>query len=312
MLCLLADGHCLIEGFPGLAKTLTVSTTATVVRRVVHAPAVHARPRAGRPRRHAHLAPVDRGLRHRVGPGVRQHRARRRDQPRARQGAVGAARGDGRAPGQHRRSHASRCPTRSSCSPRRTRSSPRASTRCPRRSATASSCTSWCRTRRTRRSPPSPRRMSGAVPRGRAGAHARPAARRCRRVVEDVFVHHAVQDYAVRLVMTTRDPARWGLPDLAGHIALGASPRGTLGLIAAARALAVLRGRRYVVPAGRLRGRPRGAAPPHHADLRRARRRRPHRRRAARDAQPGQRHRASPRRSRRATLATPLVVRAAG
>ena len=38
------------------------------------------------------------------------------------------------------------------------------------------------------------------------------------------------------------------MPDLAGQIALGASPRGTLGLIAAARALAVLRGRRYVVP----------------------------------------------------------------
>ena len=33
-------------------------------------------------------------------------------------------------------------------------------------------------------------------------------------VVRDVFVHHAVQDYAVRLVMATRDPARWGLEDL--------------------------------------------------------------------------------------------------
>jgi MoxR-like ATPase len=67
-------------------------------------------------------------------------------------------------------------------------------------------------------------------------------------VVRNVFVHHAVQDYAVRLVMTTRDPARWGLEDLARLIALGSSPRGTLGLIASARALAVLRGRRFVVP----------------------------------------------------------------
>ncbi len=66
--------------------------------------------------------------------------------------------------------------------------------------------------------------------------------------VSRVFVHHAVQDYAVRLVMATRDPARWGLPELAPHVALGASPRATLGLVAAGRALAVLRGRRFLVP----------------------------------------------------------------
>jgi MoxR-like ATPase len=65
---------------------------------------------------------------------------------------------------------------------------------------------------------------------------------------DEVFVHHAVQDYAVRLVMGTRDPSRWGMPDLAPHIALGASPRATLGLLAAGRALAVLRGRRFLVP----------------------------------------------------------------
>jgi MoxR-like ATPase len=64
----------------------------------------------------------------------------------------------------------------------------------------------------------------------------------------EVFVHHAVQDYAVRLVMSTRDPQRWGFESLANQIALGSSPRGTLGLIAAARGLAVLRGRRFVVP----------------------------------------------------------------
>ena len=67
-------------------------------------------------------------------------------------------------------------------------------------------------------------------------------------VVDDVFVHHAVQDYAVRLVMTTRDPITWGVPDIAPHIGLGASPRATLGLLASARAIAVLRGRRFVVP----------------------------------------------------------------
>ena len=59
-------------------------------------------------------------------------------------------------------------------------------------------------------------------------------------VVDDVFVHHAVHDYAVRLVMATRDPATLAVvPEIAPHIALGASPRATLGLLAAGRALAV-------------------------------------------------------------------------
>lgn len=67
-------------------------------------------------------------------------------------------------------------------------------------------------------------------------------------LVDDVFVHHAVGDYAVRLVMATRDPGRWGMPELAGQVALGASPRGTLGLLASGRALALMRGRRFLVP----------------------------------------------------------------
>ncbi|MDQ1667108.1 MAG: MoxR-like ATPase [Actinomycetota bacterium] len=63
------------------------------------------------------------------------------------------------------------------------------------------------------------------------------------------FVHDAVADYAVRLVVCTRDPAAHGIDGLDGAIALGASPRATLGLVAAARALALMRGREYVVPA---------------------------------------------------------------
>jgi MoxR-like ATPase len=63
-----------------------------------------------------------------------------------------------------------------------------------------------------------------------------------------VFVHHAVAEYAVRLVMATRDPAAWQLPELVPLIANGASPRGSLGLVRGARALALLRGRDYVLP----------------------------------------------------------------
>ena len=65
---------------------------------------------------------------------------------------------------------------------------------------------------------------------------------------DDVFVHHEVLDYAVRLVMTTREPVTGGVPDVAPYLALGASPRATLGLLSAGRALALMRGRRFVLP----------------------------------------------------------------
>jgi MoxR-like ATPase len=63
-----------------------------------------------------------------------------------------------------------------------------------------------------------------------------------------VFVHHALVDYVVRLVLATRTPQQHGLTDVAQWIAYGASPRASLGLIAAGRALALMRGRDYVLP----------------------------------------------------------------
>ena len=68
------------------------------------------------------------------------------------------------------------------------------------------------------------------------------------RVADGVFVHHAVAEYAVAMVMATRDPVAWRVPEIASLLAVGASPRGSLGLVRAGRALAVLRGRDYVVP----------------------------------------------------------------
>ena len=66
-------------------------------------------------------------------------------------------------------------------------------------------------------------------------------------VTDRVFVHHAVAHYVVQLVMATRHPHRYGL-DLARVLEYGVSARGSLGLIAAARGLALLRGRDYVLP----------------------------------------------------------------
>lgn len=65
---------------------------------------------------------------------------------------------------------------------------------------------------------------------------------------QKVHVHQLIADYIVRLVMATREPGTYGLPDLTHVLEIGASPRATLGLVAAARALALIRGRDYVLP----------------------------------------------------------------
>jgi MoxR-like ATPase len=63
-----------------------------------------------------------------------------------------------------------------------------------------------------------------------------------------VYVDPSLITYAVKLVGATRDPARHGLPELARYLNFGASPRATIGLIEASRAMAMLRGRNYVLP----------------------------------------------------------------
>ena len=59
-------------------------------------------------------------------------------------------------------------------------------------------------------------------------------------------VPDAVADYAVRLVMATREPRTFGFDSLDGWLSFGASPRATLGLLSAGRSLALLRGRTTV------------------------------------------------------------------
>ncbi len=61
-------------------------------------------------------------------------------------------------------------------------------------------------------------------------------------------VHPEVADYTVRLVLATRHPEEHELAELNGLLAYGASPRASIGLVAAGRALALLRGRSYLLP----------------------------------------------------------------
>jgi MoxR-like ATPase len=63
-----------------------------------------------------------------------------------------------------------------------------------------------------------------------------------------VYVDPALVEYSVRLASATRNPAAFGLPDLQRYITYGASPRASINMILAGRALALLRGRDYALP----------------------------------------------------------------
>jgi MoxR-like ATPase len=65
--------------------------------------------------------------------------------------------------------------------------------------------------------------------------------------VLQVYVDPAVVTYAVTVATMTREPAEHGVEEIAPYIAYGASPRGPISLVQSARALALLRGRDYVV-----------------------------------------------------------------
>jgi MoxR-like ATPase len=67
------------------------------------------------------------------------------------------------------------------------------------------------------------------------------------RAVFDIYVDPALVSYAVAIAAATREPAAHGVGDLKDYIAFGASPRGPISLVQASRALALVRGRDYVL-----------------------------------------------------------------
>ena len=72
--------------------------------------------------------------------------------------------------------------------------------------------------------------------------------RELQRTAADVYVDPAVIRYAVSIATATRRPADFELDDVKRYVAYGASPRGPISLVHASRALALLRGRTYVLP----------------------------------------------------------------
>jgi MoxR-like ATPase len=68
------------------------------------------------------------------------------------------------------------------------------------------------------------------------------------RACQNGYVDPSLKQYAVRLAFATRDPNRFGVGEVAKYVSFGVSPRASIHLIEAARALAFLRGRSYVLP----------------------------------------------------------------
>ena len=144
LICLLAGGHVLLEGVPGLGKTLLVRTLAEALdlqfSRIQFTPDLMPADIIGTNMLVEDARRRQRSFEFQHGPDLRQPRPGRRDQPRHAQDAVGAAGGDAGEHGHRRRRHDPRARrSRSSCWPPRTRSRWKAPTRCRRPSSTASS-----------------------------------------------------------------------------------------------------------------------------------------------------------------------------
>jgi MoxR-like ATPase len=71
---------------------------------------------------------------------------------------------------------------------------------------------------------------------------------RARKVVDDIYIDERIEHYIIDIVFATRDPNAYKLKDLVGMIKYGASPRASIYLSVAAKAYAFLQGRGYVVP----------------------------------------------------------------
>ena len=72
--------------------------------------------------------------------------------------------------------------------------------------------------------------------------------RRARDLVTGVYVDDKVKHYIVEIVMATRNPSEYGLGSIASFISVGGSPRATINLTKAAKAHAFIRGRGFVTP----------------------------------------------------------------
>ena len=69
-----------------------------------------------------------------------------------------------------------------------------------------------------------------------------------RKVINDIYIDEKIEKYILDIVFATRDPKSYGLDDIADLIDVGASPRASINLVLAAKALAFIKRRGYVIP----------------------------------------------------------------
>ena len=246
LVCLLAQGHLLIEGVPGLAKTLTIKTTAGVLggsfARVQFTPDLVPSDLVG-----TRIYPARGGdVRHRARPGLLQLPPRRRDQPRAGEGAVRAARGHAGAPGHDRPRHASRCPTPFLVMATQNPIESEGTYPLPEAQIDRFLLKVLIGYPQHDEELTVVQRQLVERPELKQVLSLEDLAA-LQRAVVDIYVDPALVSYAVDIATATREPAEHGLPDLAQYISYGASPRGPISLVQAARALALIRGREYAV-----------------------------------------------------------------
>ena len=242
---------CCIEGVPGLAKTLAVKTLARTLaidfKRIQFTPDLLPADLVGT----LIYDPRSGGVRAPEGTGLRQRPARRRDQPRARQGAVGAARGDGGAPGHARRHDLQ--PPRAVPRPRDPEPD-RAGGHLPARRGAGRPLHAEAASSATRPAPR--RRRSSSACWSSATIDVRPVLDRARlaelRAACDARLPRR-QAARLRARPGRRDARPGGRRhgDLAPLIAFGASPRATIFLARAAKAMALARRPRLRHPRGR-------------------------------------------------------------
>ena len=236
LIALVAEGHVLIEDLPGVGKTTLARALARSMDLQFARIQCTADLLPGRRRRHERLQPARGPLRVPPRPDLRQRRARRRDQPRVAQDAVGPARVHAGAPRHRRRAHPRAgppVPRARHAEPGRVRGhlpAARGAGRPLHGAAVARLPDAARRGRHARRSTSAATRR-----RPRAGGRAPPTCSPPRRRPSACCASDALRRYVVALLQRTRDDAR---------VELGASPRAGLMLLRAAKARALLDGPR--------------------------------------------------------------------
>ena len=245
---LLSNGHILLEGVPGLAKTLAITTLAKAVdacfSRIQFTPDLLPADLIGT----LIYSQKNEDFVVRKGSDLRQLRTGGRDQPLPGQSAVGAAGSHAGASGDHRRQHLSPA----AAVPRAGHAEP------PGAGGNLPAARGAGRPFHAQGQDLLPQEAGGARhraheplgrrhARGGQGHHPEDIVK-ARKVVEDVYMDEKIEKYIIDIIFATREPAEYNLQKLQNLIAYGGSPRASISLAKAARAYAFIRRRGYVIP----------------------------------------------------------------